>query len=146
MKRSGPLKRTGQQLKRTTELKRSRMKPSPKAREKRADHQERMAELRPMVFARDGWRCARCCRSDAELGRLGLCIQAHHRLMRSHGGPDTMENLITLCGPNPAGCHGWAHGPNSPEAISLGFLISREAGPPSEAWSGPDEPLPRLSW
>lgn len=122
------------------------MRQSKEARAKRARHVDRMTELRPQVFARDGWRCVRCHRSDAELGRAGLCIEAHHRLMRSHGGPDTLENLVTLCGPNPGGCHGWAHGPSSRDALTLGLLISRESGPPSEAWHAMPEPLPRMAW
>jgi len=32
----------------------------------------------------------------------------HHIIFRSHGGPDTMENLVTLC----IHCHGKAHGVN----------------------------------
>lgn len=48
----------------------------------------------------------------------GLCeicgerqaTETHHRLPRSHGGPDSVENLIRVCGwGNHTGCHGKAH-------------------------------------
>lgn len=49
---------------------------------------------------------------------FGLCevcgvrqaTETHHRLHRSHGGLDTVENLIRVCGwGNHSGCHGKAH-------------------------------------
>lgn len=37
--------------------------------------------------------------------------ETHHRQHRSHGGPDTVPNLIRVCGwGNHTGCHGRAHG------------------------------------
>jgi hypothetical protein len=50
------------------------------------------------VRARDGDRCARC--------GSPRNLHVHHRLLRSQGGPDVSENVITLC----AMCHRWAHG------------------------------------
>jgi 5-methylcytosine-specific restriction endonuclease McrA len=49
---------------------------------------------------------------------FGLCelcgakraTEVHHRLHRSHGGPDTVTNLLHVCGwGNTSGCHGAAH-------------------------------------
>lgn len=55
--------------------KRSRRKTPPKMMEK--------------VKARDGYKCAVC----------GSCngLQIHHKIYRSNGGADTLENLVTLC-------------------------------------------------
>jgi len=36
--------------------------------------------------------------------------EIHHRLYRSHGGQDTVQNLLHVCGwGNHTGCHGAAH-------------------------------------
>ncbi len=52
--------------------------------------------LREQVRRRDGWRCQGCgTRSNLEV---------HHQL-RSQGGHDSEENLITLC----ARCHSLVH-------------------------------------
>lgn len=56
------------------------------------------AELRKRVYRRDGYRCALC---DDTRG-----IQIHHVILRSHGGADVEQNLITLCWR----CHAIAHG------------------------------------
>lgn len=49
---------------------------------------------------------------------FGLCevcgkaraTEVHHILHRSHGGPDSPENLLHVCGwGNTSGCHGKAH-------------------------------------
>lgn len=99
-----------------------------------------MAVLRPAVFQRDGWRCVRC--------GTERMLEAHHRLPRSLGGPDTMANLVTLCGPYPGGCHGWVHA-HPPEGWASGLLIRRSDGPPSEAWRPIGTSalrLPALDW
>lgn len=49
------------------------------------------------VHKRDNHKC-RCCK-----GRK--LISAHHILFRSHGGDDTLENLISLC----VDCHNAVH-------------------------------------
>ncbi len=52
--------------------------------------------LREQVLRRDAWRCQGCgTRSNLEV---------HHQL-RSQGGHDSEENLITLC----ARCHSLVH-------------------------------------
>ena len=54
--------------------------------------------LRRQVLRRDGWRCQSC-------GTMSN-LEVHHREFRSHSGPDSEENLITLC----ANCHSLMHG------------------------------------
>lgn len=65
-------------------------------------------DLRQRVLCRDGFRCQRCGSSDRTL-------QAHHVVHRSKGGPDTLENLITLCTP----CHAVQHPSNREFAEAL---------------------------
>ena len=50
-----------------------------------------------VVMERDNWRCQHC-------GSM-MNLQVHHQQFRSHGGPDTKDNLITLC----AFCHRLTH-------------------------------------
>jgi 5-methylcytosine-specific restriction endonuclease McrA len=51
-------------------------------------------QLRQRVLRRDGFKC-QCCGTRSNL-------EIHHRELRSHGGDDSEQNLITLC----ATCHG----------------------------------------
>ena len=53
--------------------------------------------LRQQILRRDGWRCQSC-------GTMSN-LEMHHRDFRSHSGPDSEENLITLCTP----CHARVH-------------------------------------
>jgi 5-methylcytosine-specific restriction endonuclease McrA len=47
------------------------------------------ARLRMKIMERDNWRCQFCgTRSN---------LQVHHIIYRSHGGPDSENNLITAC-------------------------------------------------
>lgn len=46
--------------------------------------------LRQEVIERDGGKCTRCRKSHKAL-------IAHHKVERVLGGPDTMENLESLC-------------------------------------------------
>ncbi len=59
-------------------------------------------ELRRATLRRDGYACTRCGADDRTL-------QAHHVIPRAAGGPDDLENLLTLCRP----CHGVIHQRNS---------------------------------
>ncbi|ADD04077.1 uncharacterized protein Nmag_0490 [Natrialba magadii ATCC 43099] len=59
-------------------------------------------ELRQQTLRRDNYACTRCGADDRTL-------QAHHIVPRSAGGPDELENLLTLCRP----CHGVIHQHNS---------------------------------
>jgi 5-methylcytosine-specific restriction endonuclease McrA len=63
-----------------------------RTRDKAAHERQRFA-----VFERDGWRCQHCGSRDN--------LHLHHQRFRSHGGPDSDENLIVLC----AECHRAIH-------------------------------------
>lgn len=52
------------------------------------------------VLRRDGWKCRAC--------GLRQNLHAHHIQYRSHQGPDTMCNLVTLCNQ----CHDATHAGN----------------------------------
>jgi 5-methylcytosine-specific restriction endonuclease McrA len=55
------------------------------------------ALLKLKILERDNWHCQFCgARSD---------LQVHHIIYRSHGGPDSENNLITVC----VTCHGAIH-------------------------------------
>lgn len=118
LQRNQPLRRS--RIQRRAQLARTekhmeRRKPLRRMGRKGAERRERMDVARPVVFARDLWRC------QARI--IGVCIgeahHAHHVLPRSRGGPDTLENLVSLCGP----CHVWVHG-HPDEATALGLLRS----------------------
>jgi 5-methylcytosine-specific restriction endonuclease McrA len=40
-------------------------------------------------YERDNWHCRSCNRTQS--------LQPHHIKFRSHGGTDTLDNLVTLC-------------------------------------------------
>lgn len=48
-------------------------------------------------------RAHSCCEACGKPG----ATNAHHRINRSQGGPDTLSNLLLLCGSGTMGCHGW---------------------------------------
>ncbi len=68
----------------------------PKQRSVRLDRQ-RYSQARQQIFERDGWKCQHCGRCDQ--------LQIHHRVRRSQMGPDTEDNLITVC----SDCHRKLH-------------------------------------
>lgn len=51
----------------------------------------RLSAVRGIVYARSGGYCERC-----GFPLPGQEWALHHRLMRSHGGPDAPENLLAL--------------------------------------------------
>lgn len=70
---------------------------------RRLDH-----KLRKAVLERDGHRCQRCeRRTDA--------LAIHHIHRHAEGGPDSLQNLLTLCSP----CHREWH--MAHETTSLSF-------------------------
>lgn len=99
-------------------------RPTPAA----VEHREAMEILRPLVFARDGHACVRCGSTRH--------LEAHHRLPTGRGGPDSLANLVTLCGPTPHGCHGHVH-EHPDESRSSGLLLASWDGAPTEAWKAP---------
>ena len=111
LKRGAPL-RSNQPLKRTT-----RLRPGKRSRGVPAD-------IRTTVALRDGGCVARTAiPSVACWGRL----DPHHVLRRSQGGPDTPDNLVTLCRAH----HEYVHG-HPAEARALGFLRSPGGDSPTE--------------
>ncbi len=54
-------------------------------------------ELTLQILERDGWKCQHCGRRDQ--------LQIHHLLRRSQMGPDTEDNLMTVC----SHCHRQLH-------------------------------------
>jgi hypothetical protein len=92
-------------------------KPEPrrkaKAARKRREHTGGQI-VRAEVAARSGGLC--------ELGLEGCRVKAdcfHHRLRRSHGGPDTAVNLLHLCND---GCHAFVHA-NPRLSYERGWLL-----------------------
>jgi 5-methylcytosine-specific restriction endonuclease McrA len=53
--------------------------------------------LRLKILKRDNWRCQFCGTQSN--------LQVHHIVYRSHGGPDSEDNLITPC----VTCHEQIH-------------------------------------
>ena len=53
--------------------------------------------LRQQILRRDSWRCQSC-------GAMSN-LEIHHKEFRSLSGPDSEENLITLCTQYHAGAH-----------------------------------------
>lgn len=61
---------------------------------------------RAVLATRDEHRCQGCGRNLAELRRIGLRLEAHHRLPKSRGGTNDLANGVMLCGLGSyAGCH-----------------------------------------
>lgn len=135
VKRSGPLKRTGS-LKRGAPLERtgtlarrapiarrsSDLAQAPKRRPKRRTRTASTVD-RAAVIARDGG-CVGA-RAIPET-RCAGALHLHHVIRRSQGGPDTPENLVTLC----AVCHDWVHG--HPAQARLRGLLARSGNIPQE--------------
>jgi hypothetical protein len=79
-------------------------------------------------LARDENRCFRC----GKLVPNAAGRNCHHRLPAGRGGPDTLDNRITLCGfgnnlrgpDGEAWCHGVVH-QGARVARALGWLISQ---------------------
>lgn len=57
--------------------------------------------LQLAVLERDNYTCQQC--------RTFTYNAPHHVIYRSRGGSDTLENMITLCGPLENDCHRKLH-------------------------------------
>ena len=57
--------------------------------------------IQQAVLERDKFKCGVC--------KCHTIAPPHHIIYRSQGGSDTMENLITLCGPLEHDCHRAVH-------------------------------------
>jgi hypothetical protein len=73
-----------------------------------------------------------CCESCGQYG----ATNAHHRQNRSQGGPDTLSNLLLLCGSGTTGCHGYIT--QSPEMAQVrGYTVRSGENPadvPVQRW------------
>lgn len=65
---------------------------------------KKLYDLYEDVFERDNWKC----QGENCPGYWPLDKAPHHIIFKSQGGPDTEENLITLC----MYCHSKKHGVN----------------------------------
>lgn len=101
------------------------LRPSPKAAAKRRAHVAAMKELRPLVFARDGYRCQAAGVLPGECDRV---LAAHHRYRAVR--TDTMENLITICRAHHNGGEG-LHTQHVAAAYAVGLLLN---APPTAVW------------
>lgn len=81
-----------------------------------------------------------CCEVCGSTG----ATNAHHRINQSQGGPDTLGNLMLVCGSGTTGCHGWIT-VNPMEAARLGYTVT---GQRISKRSGADSPtdVPVLRW
>ena len=82
-------------------------KPEPRARtkeRKRAETQRLRSQVMQRVDARDGGVC-RICQSLTTAFDISRQPHRHHIVYRSHGGLDTLENIILVC----ALCHDQLH-------------------------------------
>lgn len=86
------------------------MKPSPKAASKARRRAAEMAKLRPVVLAQPCIVCG-----------LHGATHAHHLLMRSQGGQDTLSNLRAAH----SECHSRIH-LNPAESYERGWLLHPE--------------------
>lgn len=92
---------------------------------KRAASTGRMRDVRPALDERCGGACELCGKGLGVLPDGSFVFDAHHRVQRSLGGDDSLENLAALCRP----CHRFVH-----EAGDHWLLHPR----------GPSEDLPRF--
>jgi 5-methylcytosine-specific restriction endonuclease McrA len=75
--------------------------------------------LRQVIYLRSQGMCDRCGTRLPEQG-----WHAHHRQLRSRGGPDTPANLAVLC----ARCHDLVHR-HPKEATARGWMVPSWADP-----------------
>lgn len=79
--------------------------------------QKEFNALKPLVVQRAGGKV--CEAKIPEAHNKGLRIwHFHHKLRRSHGGPNTLENVVLLCD----GCHEYIHR-NPSWSFDNGWLI-----------------------
>jgi len=79
--------------------------------------------IRQDALDRDGWEC-HFCGNDRD---SGVSLHVHHIEPKSEGGPDTLENLITLCRDCHEKLHGWTIPDSSPCAITSSQSSSTES-------------------
>jgi 5-methylcytosine-specific restriction endonuclease McrA len=84
----------------------------------RLSYEEELDALRPALMA----RCHEWCETEmwVHSGPWRGRLEPHHKLRRSQGGQNTMENVIMVCRP----CHQWIHA-HPCQAYELGLLVMR---------------------
>lgn len=127
-------------LKRGTGLSRASQPSRSAWKRKRSGSTDPSPAMKAAVRKRDDFACARC-----GINVLGRNHSIHHRVRRSQGGRNTMENLVTLCGDGVAGCHGWVHG-NVAAARTGGWILLGSDNPALEGvtYAGEIDPQPVL--
>lgn len=127
--RSRTKKKTQGAAPKRTEMKRRK---SPKVKAYEAEFET----MRVPIGARSGGMCEAqlplVCMGRAPIDEDGRAFNIHHRQARPVG-PNTMENLLHLCGSGTTGCHGWIEG-NVTKAREMGLLIKKSSPPPSTPW------------
>lgn len=78
------------------------------------------------VLERDGHSCVVC--GGALHGTRGLDWSVHHRKLRSQGGDNSPDNLISVCGHGTAGDHGAIHAAPA-KAQKAGWIVKRDQDP-----------------
>jgi len=101
-------------LRGTTPLARSRAKRMRPLRRPAMDR-----SLRHQVYVRAVGRCEFC-----GVPLPGDAWDAHHRQLRSRGGPDSLPNLVALCRTH----HRWVH-EHPAAATAVGFMVPSWADP-----------------
>jgi hypothetical protein len=87
--------------------------------------------IRQQAHDRAGGLCEagitdQCRERGRDFTRLGG-HQGHHRQLRSRGGPDTIENVVAVCGY----CHKWVH-EHPRKATELGLMVRSGADPAAQ--------------
>jgi hypothetical protein len=84
---------------------------------------------RAIVRDRDQWTCLGCGKTPRQAERVGLRLEVHTRLQRIHGGRETPDNGVTLCGFGPdRGCRRLAYR-HRLWAVMLGLSLDKGADP-----------------
>lgn len=152
LKRGGPLKSNPKKTQEWKDRSRQNIKASgdpvkrstPKKKSAKVKaYEAELDALRPAIAQRSKGMCEarlpKVCEGRAPVDEEGRAINIHHRQPRPVG-PNTMENLVHLCGSGTTGCHGWVEH-NRPKAKDLGLLVSRHSPAPTTPWT----PLRRIA-
>lgn len=90
------------------------------ARTPTESYRREFRRMRPLVRARSRGVCEAGISSSC----TGRASHVHHRKLRAHAGPNTLENLLDVC----EACHSTIHG-NPARSIEHGLLVPSWADP-----------------
>jgi hypothetical protein len=105
-----------------TQIKRSPMKRSAQSVAKMRAFAKGLDDATPALVERAGGKCE--ARIILVCGRNERIAHRHHKLPRSHGGTNDLDNLLYVCD----ACHNWIHG-HPAEAYKLGLLRRSKSDP-----------------